>query len=97
MTIRTSNMIKWLIHLDHLFLCQLHFHALLVIILKSLTRKSLCPCCNYLPNEHIPKAEKKEYKNSQKFACLTEPFAMGGERTMCKTFNKYLGRTIRSI
>ena len=62
MTIGTSNMIKWLIHLDHLFLCQLPFHALLVIILKSLTWKSIRPCCNYLPNEHIPKTERKNTK-----------------------------------
>ena len=65
MTIRTSDMIKCLIHLDHLVLCQLHFHALFnshSFEEFDLKKSLFCPCCNYSPNDHIPKIEKKEYK-----------------------------------
>ena len=44
----------------------------------------------------LKKLSASDFSYERKSA-FTEPFAMGGERTMCKTFNIYVGRTIRSI
>ena len=85
-----------IIHLEHPSLCLLNFHALLVIHLNNSTWKSLSSVlvANICQNDHILKIEKK---NTKIFKVCLPYWTVCNKRTICKTFNIYVGRTIRNM